>query len=454
MLQSTTPSECSACGITLDITKQNLSTCEFRDLIELASSVDIIEQYRAMRMGAIVNRSEGRAALHTSLRDCRTSSPYYEDVQRILCRMYDFSDAIRSGKFLGSTNEKITDVINIGIGGSDIGVKTVWCALRPLKPAIRLHFLSAADGVNFERITSNLNPYTTLTVVSSKSFKTVETLSNARAVMRWLEGAGISAKHFSRHICVTSANVNAPNELNLPDENFFQFWDWVGGRFSVWSSVGLPLVICLGKEVFKEFLIGAYAMDSHAEETSIDNNLPALLSLLAYRNIIKRKMLSYCMLPYDERLRGLVPWLQQLEMESLGKMPVHNESTGARVWGGHGNESQHSFYQWLRTGTGSTAIDVCWCDKPGHRQDDLHRLLINSAKAQVEALSVRENTNYINGISTVRIDELSPARLGALMAMYEHKTTMLGALFGINPFDQPAVEYGKKLTKMFQSNKI
>lgn len=443
-----------ACGITLNFAKQDVSFETFQALMAHGKRIGLIEKYQSMCNGAVVNKSEGRAALHTALRDFRDCSLHHAEVSEVLNKMFDFARAIRNGEWRGASNDRISDVINVGIGGSDMGPKAVWQALHPIKPEINLHFLSAADGVSYERITENLNPFTTLVVVSSKSFKTVETLANARAIDQWFLNAGICGEARHRHMVVASANQEATSQLGLPQDNLFPFWEWVGGRFSVWGSVGLPLVIGLGPEIFMDFLSGAHGMDMHTNEASIESNLPALMALLAFHNITKSKMSSYCWLPYDERLRGIVPWLQQLEMESLGKAPLDAEHlTGARVWGGHGNESQHSFYQWLRAGTGNTAIDVCWCENPGHAQKELHKLLINSAKAQVEALANRDNKNYRNVISTLCIDALTPARLGALMAMYEHKTTMLGTLFGINPFDQPGVEFGKKLTlKLLESN--
>lgn len=442
-------------GISIDISKQNLSDGDCDALIAYAKKAELIESFRAMCAGEIVNPAEGRAALHTSLRRNKRDVPFYTEVSSALARMLEFAEDVRNGIWRGSKNDKITDVINIGIGGSDIGPKAVWHALRPLQPKINLHFLSAADGVAFERVIARLNPYTTLVVVSSKSFKTVETLANTRAIDVWFAKYGIVEERRNSHMVVASACPDAACQLGLSPNNLFPFWEWVGGRFSVWGSVGLPLAITLGADVFRQFLAGACVMDEHAIEAPIESNMPAILSLLAYLNITKRNMPSYCMLPYDERLRGIVPWLQQLEMESLGKAPKDKKcQTGARVWGGHGNESQHSFYQWLRAGTGNTAIDVCWCEKSGHAQDELHSLLISSAKAQVEALANRDNPTYQNAISTICIDELTPSRLGALMALYEHKTVMLGTLFDINPFDQPGVEYGKKLTiKLLQLEK-
>lgn len=239
--------------------------------------------------------------------------------------------------------------------------------------------------------------------------------------------------------------------MNLPEANFFPIWDWVGGRFSVWSSIGLPCAIALGSEVFRQLLAGAHAMDEHVANTPPEDNLALTLALLSYRDV-QEGVMTHCYLPYDERLRMMVFWLQQLEMESLGKSTAIEGGrvacrTGQGVWGGHGNESQHSFYQWLREGTASTSVDLLWCEKPGHKHADLHRVLIANAKAQADALALRDTkSGYRNYVTTIAIDELTPARLGALMALYEHKTTMLGTLFGINPFDQPGVELGKQLS--------
>ena len=317
--------------------------------------------------------------------------------------------------------------------------------------AYTTHFLASADGVIFDRITSVLDPFSTLIVISSKSFKTQETRANTQEILDWLKKAGIPEKDFKHHVVVVSAKPDAAEQFGLPKENFFPIWDWVGGRFSVWGAIGLPVAIALGADTFKRFLAGAHAMDQHASTAPLQNNLPALMAMFAYWNSEKLDVSSYCFLPYDERLRVMVDWLQQLEMESLGKSTAADGTpvigkTSLAVWGGHGNESQHSFYQFLREGTAKNAIDVFWCEKPGHAHKELHRVLMANAKAQTEALVTRDpKSKYFNVVSTVSIEELTPETLGALMAMYEHKTTMLGTLFGINAFDQPGVELGKKL---------
>ena len=236
-------------------------------------------------------------------------------------------------------------------------------------------------------------------------------------------------------------------------ENLYPLWDWVGGRFSVWGSIGIPDMIALGTDVFNQFLSGAYEMDRYVYDAPVAENISALLALIAFWNATRLNITLQCVLPYDERLRIFVSWEQQLEMESLGKTTradgtVIVGNTGQAVWGGHGDESQHSFYQWLREGTGRTSIDLISCEKPGHSHEELHRVMIANARAQAEALVTRDpSMPWFNGVTTISISDLTPKTLGALMAMYEHKITMLGTLFGLNPFDQPGVEFGKKLSR-------
>lgn len=443
----------TALGTNLDISKQRISPKDFYKLVEFAQKKKIVESFVSMRHGALVNPTEGRQALHTSLRDPSTDAPYAQRVHNTLNRICKFANEVNNSKWLGCSGETITDIINIGIGGSDMGPKAVYNALRPSDPKLRVHFLASADGVSLDRVTAGLDPYRTLVVVSSKSFSTLETLSNTREIFVWLENAGIKKADYKQHVIAVSANEEAPNLLGIPEANFFPIWDWVGGRFSVWGAIGLPVAVALGEDVFRRFLTGAHLMDEHSVSAPIQYNLPALLSILSYWNKEKEEVSSYCFLPYDERLSTLVFWLQQLEMESLGKNKTLEggpvlEKTCIPVWGGHGNESQHSFYQFLRQGTAKTALDICWCKRPGHSHDELHRILIANAKAQTEALMTRDKDDeYFNVANTIVLDELTPERLGSLMAMYENKTVMLGSLLGINPFDQQGVELGKILAK-------
>lgn len=435
------------CGLSFDIHRQRKKIHLF-DLSESNEADNVILLHNKMIVGEAVNASETRQALHTSLRSFSSLSLMYKDVSAERERVLYFASQVRGGEWCGFHGDQITDVINIGIGGSDMGPRMVYHALRESTPKIRLHFLSTVDGHLLSRILDVCNPFTTLVVVSSKSFKTRETLVNARAVDQWFAEAGIVGSKRNQHIVVASANPSAYEIMQLPHDNQFSFWEWVGGRFSVWGAVGLPLAIALGPEVFLELLHGAEEMDKHSIEAPIEKNVPATLALLAYWNIRKLGIKSHCVLPYDERLRVMVPWLQQLEMESLGKKPQDSDQlTGQLVWGANGNEGQHSFYQWLREGTDRSSIDLILCEKANHRYPEHHRVLLANAKAQAEALVTRPNPEeFYNALTVITIDELTPRRLGALMAMYEHKTTMLGSLLGINPFDQPGVELGKKLS--------
>lgn len=424
----------SSLGITLNAGKQRISKIDFENLINLLNKKKVINSFIEMRQGAIVNLSEKRQALHTSLRDPSPEAPYSGEVHKTLDKICQFAERVRNWKWLGCRGDRITDVINVGIGGSDMGPRAVYNALRTTRPEIKVHFLASADGVAVDRLTAELDPYKTLIIISSKSFSTLETLSNCKEIFRWLKNFGFRDDDFKHHVVAVSANPKAASFLGLPDENFFPIWDWVGGRFSVWGAIGLPVAISLGENVFRRFLIGAHLMDAHTASAPIQKNLPALLAAFSYWNVENLGISSFCFLPYDERLTTLVPWLQQLEMESLGKSKTV--------------KGQHSFYQFLREGTARTALDICWCEKPGHAHNDLHRVLLANAKAQAEALLKRENDDgCFNVVNTIVLDELSPETLGSLMAMYENKTAILGALLGINTFDQPGVELGKLLAR-------
>lgn len=451
--------EAKACGIRLDISRQRMTLDDFRRLVDFAQKRGLLDAHRRMTAGEHVNVSEDRAALHTALRNFSPEGVMYDVVHRERARMKAFAEQIRDGRRCGCRGERITDVINVGIGGSEKGPHAVWHALRAANPEIRLHFLSSVDGVLLERTLASCRPHSTLIVVSSKSFTTRETQVNAAAADQWLLDHGIVGNDRARHMVVVSANPQAAEMMCLPEENLFHLWDWVGGRFSVWGAVGLPIMIALGSDAFMEFLKGANEMDLHSLTAPLAQNLPAMLALTAYWNATRLEIASHCLMPYDERLRELVPWLQQLEMESLGKnVSVAGERipgcTGQGVWGANGNEAQHSFCQWLREGTARTAIDLVWSEMPGHGYAEHYRVLLANARAQAEALVTRDpRSPYYNVVNTIVMEAVTPRRLGALMAMYEHKTTMLGTLFGVNPFDQPGVELGKRLSRRAESGR-
>ena len=297
----------TACGIRLDISRQRLTGEDIKRLTEHCRTRGVEEAHRRMVSGEVVNPSENRAALHTSLRSFAVNAPMFAEVDRERRRMLDFARQVREGVRLGCRGDRITDVINIGIGGSDMGPHAVYHALRPANPKIRVHFLSTVDGVLLERILDVCNPLSTLVVVSSKSFGTRETLVNAAAVDQWLLNSGIVGTDRAHHMVVVSANPDAANQMCLPEENFFHMWDWVGGRFSVWGAVGLPLALSLGPEVFLEFLQGAAEMDRHSLTAPLEKNLPATLAMIAFWNANRLEISTHCVLPYDERLRVVVP---------------------------------------------------------------------------------------------------------------------------------------------------
>jgi glucose-6-phosphate isomerase len=371
-------------------------------------------------------------------------------------RQRNFAVAIRSGAWAGAGGQRITDVINIGIGGSDAGPRLVCQALQHVADGPRVHFVSNVDGSVLARLLPQLEPARTLVIVSSKSLTTRETLLNAAAARAWLEAAGISGSKLSQHMVVVSAKPKAAELLGLPPGSQFSLWDWVGGRFSVWSAVGLPAMLSLGPERFDALHHGAWAMDRHALEAPLEHNLAATLALLEIWNCAVLQMSTLCVLPYDDRLAPMLSWLQQLQMESLGKSrridgAMSDIPTGPVVWGGIGTDAQHTFLQLLRQGTARTAVDVICVEQPDHGYLEHHKVLIANAHAQVEALVTADADSLAaNAVSLISIDRLTPERLGSLMALYEHKVVMEAALLGINAFDQPGVELAKSLAQRLE----
>lgn len=453
----TTGGALQACGITLDISRQRLADADLARLHDLGNRRDLRGAQRAMMTGAIVNASERRSALHTALRapadDRDAPGEALAAVHAELARLRRFSNAIRSGEWRGASGHRITDVINIGIGGSDSGPRLAVAALAPADAPMRVHFLSNVDGHGVATLLPRLDPSRTLAIVSSKSFSTRETLLNAQAVQRWLLASGIEQPGLARHMVCVSARDGAAEQLRLPADNQFRLWDWVGGRFSVWSAIGLPAMLAAGSDRFDGFLRGAYAMDQHALQAPLDANLPATLALLAWWNLVELRTTSLCVLPYDDRLAAMITWLQQLEMESLGKSLAADGAllpagAGEVVWGGVGTDVQHTFFQALRQGTLRTSIDIVYALRVSHDYPEHHRVLLANARAQAQALVSSDPASHaVNAVSVMELDELTPATLGSLMALYEHKTTMLATLLGINAFDQPGVELGKLLAR-------
>lgn len=439
-------------GITVDFEDQRISRDCFSKLISLGKQKNILESFKLMRNGAIVNPSENRPALHTTLRNSSLDTEEARQVREALHRMYDFADGIRSGDIKGCQDQNINHIVNIGIGGSFLGPKAVYEALREPKQEIKVSFLSSCDGVLFDRIMAEVDPFRTLFVISSKSFTTAETMVNAEEVIHYLREIGMTDKELERHVVTVSTKSHAGELIGLPGSYHFPIWDWVGGRFSVWSAIGLPLVIALGKEVFQEFLEGARTVDDHTETTPIEDNIPALLALFDYWNLNELDIPSVCFLPYDERLSLIGAWRQQLEMESLGKSSLLDgmfteQKTCPIIWSGNGDESQHSFFQWIREGTGNTALELVTIKVPGHSHKELYEQLRKNAEAQSKALMQRNSKRFFNVLTKIQLDALTPKTLGTLMSIYENKVCLLGSLYDINPFDQPGVELGKKLAR-------
>ncbi|MCD8339053.1 MAG: glucose-6-phosphate isomerase [Burkholderiales bacterium] len=442
-----------ACGLTLDISRQRITKEQLSELRQRSQESKIFEHQRAMAEGEVVNPSEKRAALHTLLREPKSQHPLSGDVQETLKQMKQFADAVRNKEVMGSKGRPFTDVINIGIGGSHIGPRVVWevCKKESDDKALKVHWVSNVDGWGLHELLPSLSPETTLVIVSSKSFGTAESLLNAEVVKEWFLQQGIN--ELSNHFILCSANPEAPEKIGISAAHLFKFWDWVGGRFSVWSSVGLPVLLAIGSEKFDDFLTGAHHMDLHALNAEADMNLPLTMALLSIWNSTAIGTTSFCFLPYDQRLSLMVNWLQQLEMESLGKSKLIDGSltkypTCTPVWGGSGNDAQHAFYQCLRQGTNRTAIDIVTSGGSGDDFPQLHGFLLANAKAQADVLvSNDQDSESVNCLSVIEMPTLSPYYLGALLALYEHKTTMTGFLLGINPFDQPGVELGKKLAQ-------
>ena len=476
-----------ACGILLDYSKNRVTDETMRLLRALAAEAGAAERARAMFSGARINTTEDRAVLHALLRDSRESPVCEVDeamragVERGLDAMERFSEAVRSGRRRGHTGERIADVVNIGIGGSDLGPRMACRALAPHAGGPRMHFVSNVDGMHLTSTLAGLDPARTLFIVASKTFTTQETMANARAARRWLtggpgEGGAMGGAAVARHFVAVSANRTAAVEFGIDPGSVFEMWDWVGGRYSLWSAIGLPIAIAAGMARFREMLGGAHAMDLHFRDAPVERNMPVTLALLGvwYANFFGAE--THAVLAYDRRLDRFAAHLQQLDMESNGKRvtvdsaPV-DYATGPIVWGEPGTDGQHAFFQLLHQGTRLVPADFIVAARCDHALPDQHRLLVANCFAQTEALmrggSADEARSGLeaDGLPPGRIESLAPHKvfggnrptntllldrldaftLGALVALYEHKVFVQGAVWRVNSFDQWGVELGKTL---------
>ncbi|MEO1575341.1 MAG: glucose-6-phosphate isomerase [Pseudomonadota bacterium] len=459
----------NAAGIRADFSKNRIDADAFAALCEAAEEHGLGDARDAMFSGAPINATEDRSVLHVALRadadrsievDGRNVLP---DVLEERRKMAGLVDQLRNGQWTGFDGRPITDIVNIGIGGSDLGPRMVTAALAPYHSGpLRVHFVANLDGSDLAPRLQTLDPGTTVFIVASKSFTTLETLTNAETARRWIVAAADDAA-VARHFIALSANPEATTAFGIDEANRLTFWDWVGGRFSLWSVIGMPIALAIGNDGFEALLAGARAMDTHFETAPLEKNLPARMALLGiwYRHFFERP--THAVLPYDERLALLPNYLQQAEMESNGKrVQVDGEpvsmDTAPVLWGGTGTNAQHAFFQMLHQGTHWVPADFIAAIRPHHDLDHHHEGLLANCLAQTAALMIGDEDaedphKVFEGnrpSTTFLLDELSPSSVGALIAAYEHKIFCQGQLWGINAFDQFGVQLGKTLAKRVQ----
>jgi glucose-6-phosphate isomerase len=459
------------------VTERTLALLE-----ELALAAGLPERRDAMFSGQKINVTENRAVLHTALRLPRDASVTVDgvdvvpQVHAVLDAMAAFSNAVRSGEATGATGKKITDVVNIGIGGSDLGPAMAVPALAPWHDGPRAHFVSNVDGAHIHDTLKTLSPETTLFVIASKTFTTVETMTNAATARRWIETA-LGREAVGKHFCAVSTALDLVEKFGIAPDRVFGFWDWVGGRYSLWGAIGLPIMLAVGPERFSDFLAGAHEMDRHFAEAPLRGNLPVLLGLLGFWHRVLRGYPTRAIIPYDQRLARFPAYLQQLDMESNGKSvtldggPVATP-TGPVVWGEPGTNGQHAFFQLLHQGTDIVPVEFLAAARG--QEPELkhhHDLLLANCLAQSAALMKGRTLDEAKaqmrakGMPDAEVDRIAPHRVfsgdrpsltilyrqldpktfGRLIALYEHRVFVEGVLFGINSFDQWGVELGKEL---------
>ncbi|MCU7827519.1 MAG: glucose-6-phosphate isomerase [Candidatus Thiodiazotropha sp. (ex Myrtea sp. 'scaly one' KF741663)] len=471
------------CGILLDYSKNRATQKTLNLLLGLANAADVDGWRRRMFAGERINNTENRAVLHVALRN-RSNRPIWFDgedvmpgVNDVLNKMESFSNDVRSGEWKGFTGKAITDVVNIGIGGSNLGPLMVCEALKHYQdPKLRLHFVSNVDSTHLLETVKGLNPETTLFIVASKTFTTQETLTNALTARAWLLDTLTDEKAVARHFVAVSTNAEQVAEFGIDTDNMFEFWDWVGGRYSLWSAIGLPIAIAIGMTSFYEMLQGAHEMDEHFLHADLSENMPVIMALLGIWYVDFAQARTQAILPYDQYLRYLPDYLQQADMESNGKRvtrfgrPVEY-ATGPVIWGTAGTDGQHAFYQLIHQGTQMIPCDFLIPINSHNESGDHQQILFANCLAQTEALmrgKTRKEARQemeASGLdaeqivdllphkifpgnkptNTLLIDRVTPSRLGSLIALYEHKIFVQGAIWRVNSFDQWGVELGKQL---------
>jgi len=471
--------------ILLDYSKNIITHETMKLLLDLARAAGLESWREKMFAGEKINNTEGRAVLHVALRaDADTSirvdgEDVVPAVLAVRAQMREFSEAVRSGAWKGATGERITDVINIGIGGSDLGPVMVAEALKPYQqPGLNLHFVSNVDGTHIAETLKKLKPETSLFIIASKTFTTQETIANATTARQWLVGA-LGEEAVAKHFVALSTNAKEVARFGIDVANMFQFWDWVGGRYSLWSAIGLPIAVGIGFERFEQLLAGGRAMDTHFRTAPLDANMPVILALIGVWNATFLGAEAYAVLPYDQYLHRLAAYLQQADMESNGKYVTRDGervdyTTGPILFGEPGTNGQHSFYQLIHQGTRLVPCDFIAPAESHNPIGNHHQLLLSNFFAQPEALmkgkseaearaeltqqglsgdalealvphKVFEGNRPTNSILVRKVD---PYTLGMLIALYEHKIFCQGIIWQVNSFDQWGVELGKQLAKV------
>ncbi|SQK77038.1 MULTISPECIES: glucose-6-phosphate isomerase [Tatumella] len=466
----------------VDYSKNRITGETLDKLLALAKETDLDGAIAAMFAAEKINRTEDRAVLHIALRN-RSNTPILLDgkdvmpeVNAVLAKMKSFSERIISGEWKGYTGKAITDVVNIGIGGSDLGPLMVTEALRPYKNHLNMHFVSNVDGTHIAETLKTLNPETTLFLVASKTFTTQETMTNAHSARDWFLASAGDEKHVASHFAALSTNAKSVGEFGIDTANMFEFWDWVGGRYSLWSAIGLSIVLSVGYDNFEKLLAGAHAMDKHFAETPAEKNIPVLLALIGiwYNNFFGTE--TEAILPYDQYMHRFAAYFQQGNMESNGKY-VDREGhavdyqTGPIIWGEPGTNGQHAFYQLIHQGTKTIPCDFIAPAVSHNALSDHHPKLLSNFFAQTEALAFGKSRDEVEKefadagkapqdvahivpfkvfegnrpTNSLLLREITPYSLGALIALYEHKIFTQGAILNIFSFDQWGVELGKQL---------
>ncbi len=470
-------------SLSLDYSKNRLNDTTLKLLFELANDCSLKEKIEAMFKGEKINTTEKRAVLHTALRSLNDTEILLDNmevlksIRSVLKRMRAFSDSVRSGKRLGYTHQVITDIVNIGIGGSDLGALMVCTALKRYgHPRLKMHFVSNVDGTQILDVLEKINPASTLFIVASKTFSTQETLTNALTARKWFVERSGDEKHIAKHFVAVSTNKEAVQQFGIDEHNMFEFWDFVGGRYSLWSAIGLSIMIYLGKKNFNALLKGAYLMDEHFRNAPFESNLPVLMGLIGvwYINFFQSK--SHLIAPYDQYLRHFPKFIQQLDMESNGKRiskkgEIIPYDTCPVVWGDMGINAQHAFFQLLHQGTHLIPIDfIASLDKKPNAKGH-HEILFSNVLAQAQAFMKGKSYEEALGellfkgldkdeakdlahhrvffgnrpSNILLLEKISPSNIGALVALYEHKVFVQGVIWDINSFDQWGVELGKEL---------